>query len=129
VQAVEWFRKAADQGHARAQGNLGWMYERGRGVAQDDVQAVEWYCKAADQGDAPGQCNLGWMYERGRGVVAKDDVQAAKWYCKAAEQPEAQAAALKCLLAQVTRYHATLGRTPPVNGVGSRPTVVSGVGN
>ena len=49
--AVKWSRKAAEQGLATAQANLGEMYERGLGVAQDDKKAVEWLTKAAEQGD------------------------------------------------------------------------------
>ena len=41
--AVEWYRKAADQGIANAQINLGFMYEKGQGVTQDYVQAHMWY--------------------------------------------------------------------------------------
>jgi TPR repeat protein len=48
--AVEWYRKAADQGDAFAQCNLGVMYENGYGVAKDMNKAVEWYRKAAAQG-------------------------------------------------------------------------------
>ena len=55
AQAVAWYRKAADQGLAHAQDNLGRMYANGRGVAKDDAQAVAWYRKAADQGDADAQ--------------------------------------------------------------------------
>ena len=29
AQAAAWYRKAAEQGHARAQNNLGWLYENG----------------------------------------------------------------------------------------------------
>ena len=50
VEAARWFRKAADQGNAGAQYNLGIMFAQGHGVAQSDVQAVWWYRKAADQG-------------------------------------------------------------------------------
>ena len=53
-QAVYWYRKAADQGNANAQYNLGVMYENGEGVAKDDKQAVYWYRKAADQGNSHG---------------------------------------------------------------------------
>ena len=49
-QAVYWYRKAADQGQASAQTNLGFMYRNGKGVASDNKQAVYWYRKAADQG-------------------------------------------------------------------------------
>ena len=38
--AVAWWRKAAAQGHAEAQFNLGICYETGNGVAQDAALAV-----------------------------------------------------------------------------------------
>lgn len=85
VQAVAWWRKAAEQGDAQSQYNLGWMYENGRGVGQDSAQAVAWYRKAAEQGDVNAQYRLGWMYENGHGVI-QDDVQAAVWFRKATEQ-------------------------------------------
>ena len=50
--AVSWYRKAAEQGNASAQYNLGVMYDNGQGVPQDYAAAVSWYRKAADQGDA-----------------------------------------------------------------------------
>jgi DNA polymerase-3 subunit epsilon len=37
--ALHWLRKAAEQGHIKAQTHLGLMYSRGEGVAQDDVEA------------------------------------------------------------------------------------------
>ena len=76
---MRWYRKAADQGHAHAQGNLGIMYSNGRGVAQsDDVEAVRWYRKAADQGHAMAQFNLGAIYFNGEGV--QEDLAAAHNY-------------------------------------------------
>ena len=59
---MKWYRKAAEQGHAWGQSNLGWMYANGRGVPQDDTEAVKWHRKAAEQDLAWGQYNLGWMY-------------------------------------------------------------------
>ena len=50
TEAVRWYRKAADQGNAFAQNNLGVMYDNGNGVAQDYVQAHMWYNLAAEQG-------------------------------------------------------------------------------
>jgi hypothetical protein len=88
-QAVYWFTKAAQQGNAQAQCNLGYGYEKGYGVAKDYNQAVYWYTKAAQQGDAQAQCNLGYEYEKGYGV-AKDYNQAVYWYTKAAQQGNAQ---------------------------------------
>src|SRR5260370_22968665 len=84
-EAFRWFRKAAEQGNAVGENNLGAMYETGRGVGKDDGAAASLYRKAAEQGNAAAQTNLGYMYETGRGV-AKDDAAAAQWYRKAAEQ-------------------------------------------
>jgi TPR repeat protein len=50
--AVYLYRKADEQGHAKAHYNLGVMYESGRGIAKDDTQAVYWFRKAAEQGEA-----------------------------------------------------------------------------
>lgn len=53
-------RKAAEQGNARAQFNLGWCLEKGTGgVAKDEKAAVEWYRKAAEQGYAEAHLTLG----------------------------------------------------------------------
>ena len=84
-EAVKWYRKAAEQGDATAQYNLGVCYEKGRGVPQDYSEAVKWYRKAAEQGDATAQYNLGVCYDKGRGVP-QDYSEAVKWYRKAAEQ-------------------------------------------
>lgn len=54
AQAAQWFRKAAEQGVAKAQYNLGIAYESGRGVRQDSALAQEWYGKACDNGDQKG---------------------------------------------------------------------------
>ena len=51
---MKWFRKAAEQNHAKAQYNIGFMYEHGQGVPQNYHGAMNWYRKAADQGDAGG---------------------------------------------------------------------------
>jgi TPR repeat protein len=58
-QAMEWYRKAADQGHAAAQLNLGLMYASGRGVPRDDAEALNWMRKSADGGNAAAQHDLG----------------------------------------------------------------------
>ncbi|MFZ2168120.1 MAG: tetratricopeptide repeat protein, partial [Methylococcaceae bacterium] len=49
-QAVAWYRKAAEQGHAKAQFNLGVMYKKGQGVPQDYAQAYMWLNLAAAKG-------------------------------------------------------------------------------
>ncbi|MCP4325537.1 MAG: sel1 repeat family protein [Alteromonadales bacterium] len=85
MQAVSLYRKAAEQGHIRAQSALASIYANGEGVKQDDKQAAMWFKKAAAQGDAYSQYRLGAIYAYGKGVT-QDDKQAANWYRKAAEQ-------------------------------------------
>jgi TPR repeat protein len=87
--AMSWYRKAADQGDANAQNNVGDLYFYGRGVAQDYAQAMFWYRKAADQGYTWGQFNVGWLCDSGKGVT-QDYAQAASWYRKAADQGNAK---------------------------------------
>ena len=82
---VAAYRKAAEQGDAQAQFNLGLCYANGDGVQKDLTQAVFWLRKAADQGDAEAQFNLGVCYANGYGVQ-KDLTQAVFWFCKAADQ-------------------------------------------
>jgi TPR repeat protein len=89
-QSAEWYRKAAEQGDADAQFNLGNMYTQGDGVPKDLAEAVKWYQKAAEQGSAKAQFNLGLRHAFGEGVP-KDSAEAVKWYRKAAEQGDAKA--------------------------------------
>lgn len=88
--ALREFRYLAARGVAKAQHNLGVMYEDGRGVPQDYVAAVKWYGKAAKRGFANAQNNLGSMYGRGRGV-AQNYAKAVNWFRKAAAQGVADA--------------------------------------
>jgi hypothetical protein len=89
-EAVKWLRKAADQGYAKAQLNLGVMYANGEGVPEDDKEAVKWYRMAAEQGDADAQFSLAGMYAKGEGVP-EDFVEAYKWCNLAAAQGVKQA--------------------------------------
>ena len=88
--ALREFRPLAEQGHAWAQNSLGFMYDTGAGVTEDDAEAVKWYRLAAEQGVASAQFNLGFMYVSGAGVP-QDDAEAVKWFRKAAEQGHVKA--------------------------------------
>lgn len=48
-EAVEWYRKAADQGHAAGQYGLGMEYYTGEGIAKDVAQALALWRQAAAQ--------------------------------------------------------------------------------
>jgi TPR repeat protein len=90
IEAIKWFRKAAEQNYTVAQFQLGWCYEHGLGVRTDYAESLRWYRKAADQNYAYAQFNLGNCYANGVGV-AKNYMEATKWYRKAAEQKYASA--------------------------------------
>ena len=49
-EAVKWFRKAAEQGEARAQFMLSMCHFNGVGITQDKTEAVKWLQKADKQG-------------------------------------------------------------------------------
>lgn len=90
-QFIFWTRKAAEQGHAVAQANLGWAYEEGRGVGRDARLAAEWYGKAylglpgmAEAGHPAAQFRVGNMYLMGLGLP-KDEKKGLAWIRKAAE--------------------------------------------
>lgn len=65
---IEEIRKAAEEGDASAQYELGSKYDWGRGVPKDHEEAVKWYRLAAEQGARGAQSMLGSMYYEGRGV-------------------------------------------------------------
>ena len=50
VQAVKWYRKAAEQNVASAQISLGACYANDHGVARDYVEAYKWFLLASAQG-------------------------------------------------------------------------------
>jgi TPR repeat protein len=79
------FQKAANKGDKDAEGWMGYMYEKGKGVDLDYKQAFDWYQKAADQGSRYAENRLGEMYQTGEGV-AKNNELAVNWFRKAADQ-------------------------------------------
>ena len=86
--AVKWYRKAAEQGHVRAQFYLGLICERGIGaerLGRDRAEAEKWIKKAAEHGYGPAMC---WMgdYCMGNAVtMPKDERKALGWYPRGAE--------------------------------------------
>jgi TPR repeat protein len=89
-EAMRLFRSAADQGNARAETYLGYLYDKGLGVPSDSAEAMRWYRKAADQGNPTAQKNIGNFYEQGTGVT-RDYTEAMRWFRLAADQGNAAA--------------------------------------
>lgn len=75
----------AAKGDVVAQLNLGLMYFKGEGTAQNFPEAARWLQRPAEQGYAEAQYALGEVYTAGVGLP-KNFEEAAVWYRKAAEQ-------------------------------------------
>jgi TPR repeat protein len=58
AEAVKWYRKAANQGDAKAQANLAVMHFNGDGVPENNVRAYLWLSMAKTQGHADAASNL-----------------------------------------------------------------------
>ena len=90
AEAFLWCQRAAYSHLAWAEYNLGLMYQKGEGVAQNDADAAYWYRQAAAQGYAEAQQKLGELSLTGTGMP-RSDAEAAGWYRKAADQGNAEA--------------------------------------
>ena len=93
VEAIKWYRVAANHGDPAAQNNLGYIYQTGPKAVRDLSEASRWYMRAASDGNPAAQVNLGLLYLRGEGVK-KSPEDALHWINRAAETeyPTAMAA-------------------------------------
>jgi hypothetical protein len=84
LEYFEQLNQFAEQGNARAQANLGWMYQNGYGVKLNDIEAVEWYRRSAEQGDADAQFYLGLMQKQDKNARQAAKLAKAKSHRDAA---------------------------------------------
>ncbi|WP_300528930.1 tetratricopeptide repeat protein [Maricaulis sp.] len=90
AEALDWYRRAAEQDFLPSVTSLGVLYLDGRGVEADPARALNLFRRAAEAGDGRAQNNIGLMYSRGTGVE-RDYEAAALWFERAAEQGLPQA--------------------------------------
>lgn len=72
--ALDWFVKAANKNHMRAQKMCADMYLMG----SNELKALYWYEKAANQGDVESMAKCGYLYHK-----KCDYEKAIEWYKKA----------------------------------------------
>ncbi len=84
VKAVREFRKAADDGDAEGQYQIGMLYARGQGVVRSFGDAMTWFSRAAEQGHAEAQYQLGLGYLHG----GQADDWTTNWFNRAAAQDQ-----------------------------------------
>jgi len=87
--ALEWFRKAAEQGHVKACLTMSRLYFTGDGVPQDDRLGAEWLKRAAEGGSSFAQAMTGLLYLGGIGV--KQDTNEALHWLSQSKELEAEA--------------------------------------
>jgi len=85
-QAAQWYEKAAEYAHPKAQYILGYFCEYGLGVKQDYKRAMDWYSKAVAQGQQQAQLQLGFLSLMQIGDIQPDFERAFTLIKKCAEQ-------------------------------------------
>lgn len=85
VEAATWLFRAAENGHAQSQNELGVLFTLGIGVSQSDEIAYQCFLKAALQGIAASKYNLGKIFLEGRGR-SRDLRLSFRWFMDSAIQ-------------------------------------------
>ena len=89
-QALDWYRKSAEQKYPSAFGNIGNLYSIGKGVEKDSQKAFAFYFKGAELNHPYCQYKLGLFFLKGIGVE-KDYNNAFIWLKRATDQGFAKA--------------------------------------
>src|ERR1051325_5385162 len=85
TQALEWFRKSADQNNPDAQRELGILLLYGKPATKNNsvqpspMEGVHWLSKAANQNHGMAMMELGECYRKGLGVKT-NLVESYKWF-------------------------------------------------
>ncbi len=85
VKAVGWYTRAAEQGHAESQYDLGFMLILGEGTEKDVAKGLWWMEQAVANGNDYAARVLSDMYGKGLYGVELDGKRAAQWNEKAGE--------------------------------------------
>lgn len=105
-EAVKWFRKAAEQGHARAQLSLGIKYIQGMGVAEDVEMGTHWMRLAASNGVAEASAFLdstpATNHEEESPLHFKSGEAAFEMICKYMENPLEEGSCLPALVLEAS---------------------------
>lgn len=80
-EALDWFRKSAEQGNPQGEYNYGMALLKGRGIEKNEGIAFYWIKKSAEQGNPAAQYDLSVMYANGEGTKIDVD-EAIYWSMK-----------------------------------------------
>ena len=88
TEALNRYKKAVELGNTSSLIDIGYMYEKGRGVSQSFIEAKKWYDKAATAKVKGAEHHIGFLYETGGTGLPQDYNAAMKQYKIAAERGE-----------------------------------------
>jgi len=108
--AFPFLERAASLGNAEAEYNLGYCYQSGTEVVQNDSIANFWYLNAAKLGWKDAEYKISISYANGRGIE-KNNEQAFYWSKKCAEQNDPE-----CMFNLISCYS---------NGIGTKKDIHS----
>lgn len=86
-EGFRWYKQSADAGEPVGCYNVGWGYEYGKGVAENQQKAFEYYMKAAQKEYSDAYFKLGSFYYEGD-VVEEDNAKAVYWLEKGADEED-----------------------------------------
>jgi len=81
--ALQWMKRAAQQGHEPAFYSLGWLYSGGYLGEVDARNALKWFKRAADAGDGGAAFQISQIYAHGEDGV-RQNLKLARRYCQLA---------------------------------------------
>lgn len=87
-EALEYYRKAAEQGNVDGEYALGMMFVSGQGVKRDPKEGVVWIARAAEKGHREAINALADAYIKGEGGLAEaqpNPKEALRWIRRAAD--------------------------------------------
>jgi TPR repeat protein len=94
--AIQYYARAAAQGHAHALCSLGAVHDNAPGHKRQIKKALEWFRLAWEGGDAEAASHMGSAFFQGwvGGLGTDDDAEALTWFRRAAERGHAGAMAM-----------------------------------
>ena len=79
-------KRKAEKGNAKAQAELGALYEHGYHARHDNAEAIKWYTLAAKNGNIKAMLTLADAYAYGILGVKRNEAEAVNWLNRAAKK-------------------------------------------
>lgn len=112
--ALDWYKKASEQGHSVAPNHIAALYLNGEGVKRDLQEACKWLLLSAERGYAVAQYNVAHCYQEVKGM--EDPEKAKYWYARA---EKSQPGISDLIRKSVQNYKPAIPSVPPSAPLGT----------